>query len=131
MRYLLFSFSEHEHTICLFLHLSLITVLSQTFCSLLYKIVYLLLDIFLSITTFMLHKNSTQSLSLVCRGTIDFLFIDYVSANARDLGDVGSIPGLGSSSGGRRVKLFHYSCLENPMDRATHKYIGLHRVKHN
>ena len=27
-------------------------------------------------------------------------------------------------------KLFHYSCLKNPMDRGTHEYIGLHRVRH-
>ena len=27
-------------------------------------------------------------------------------------------------------KLFHYSCLENLMDRGTHEYIGLHRVRH-
>ena len=31
--------------------------------------------------------------------------------------DVGSIPGLGRSTGGGHGYSFQYSCLENPMDR--------------
>lgn len=66
MRYLLFSFAEHEHTICLFLHFSLTVVLSQTFYSLQYiKVVYLLLDNFLTITTFMIQISSVQSINHV------------------------------------------------------------------
>ena len=38
------------------------------------------------------------------------------SANA---GDVGSIPGLGRSSGEGNVNLLQYSCLENPKDRGA------------
>ena len=38
-------------------------------------------------------------------------------ANARDEGDLGSIPGLGSSPGGGNGNLLQYSCLENSMDR--------------
>ena len=38
-------------------------------------------------------------------------------ANARDLSDVGSIPGSGRSSGGGHSNPLQYSCLENPMDR--------------
>ena len=37
--------------------------------------------------------------------------------NAGDLRDTGSIPGLGRFPGGRHGYPFHYSCLENPMDR--------------
>ena len=34
-----------------------------------------------------------------------------------DVKDVGSIPGLGRSLGGRHGNPLQYSCLENPMDR--------------
>ena len=44
-----------------------------------------------------------------------------------DAGDKGSIPGLGRSSGGGSGNLFQYSCLGNPMDRAT-KQATIHRV---
>ena len=38
-------------------------------------------------------------------------------ANAGHAGDVGSIPGLGRSSGIENGNPLQYSCLENPMDR--------------
>ena len=38
-------------------------------------------------------------------------------ANARDIRDAGSIPGLGRSPGGGHGHPLQYSCLENPMDR--------------
>ena len=41
------------------------------------------------------------------------------SVNARDLGDSGSISGLGRSPGGGHGNPLQYSCLENPMDRGT------------
>ena len=37
------------------------------------------------------------------------------SANAGDVRDVGSIPGLGRSPGEGNGNSFQYSCLENPM----------------
>ena len=40
-------------------------------------------------------------------------------ASAGDARDVGSIPGLGRSSGGRNRNSLQYSCLENPMDRGA------------
>ena len=40
-------------------------------------------------------------------------------ANARDIRDMGSIPGLGRSPGEGHGNLFQYSCLENPMDRGA------------
>ena len=46
-------------------------------------------------------------------------------------GDLGSIPGSGSSSGGNANSL-QYSCLENPMDREarwTIESMGLQRVR--
>ena len=48
-------------------------------------------------------------------------------------GDLGSIPGLGRSHGGRNGKPLHYSCLGNPMDReAWHATVqgGSQRVGH-
>ena len=38
-------------------------------------------------------------------------------ANAGDIGDVGSIPGLGRPPGGEHGNPLQYSCLDNPMDR--------------
>ena len=40
-------------------------------------------------------------------------------ANAGDLRDVGSIPGLARSPGGGHGNPRHYSCLQNPKDRAV------------
>ena len=40
-------------------------------------------------------------------------------ANVGDMGDVGSIPGLGRSPGGRNGKPLQYSCWENLMDRGA------------
>ena len=40
-------------------------------------------------------------------------------ASAGDIRDVGSIPGLGRSSGEGNGKPLQYSCLENPMDRGA------------
>ena len=37
--------------------------------------------------------------------------------NVGGVRDTGSILGLGRSSGGGNGNPFHYSCLENPMDR--------------
>ena len=42
---------------------------------------------------------------------------NYNAGDARDARDVGSIPGLGRSSGGGNDNLLQYSCLENPVDR--------------
>ena len=39
--------------------------------------------------------------------------------NARDIRDVGSIPGLGRFPGGGHGNPLQYSCLENPMDRGA------------
>ena len=41
------------------------------------------------------------------------------ACNARDEGDVGSIPGSGRSPGGETATPLQYSCLGNPMDRGA------------
>ena len=45
--------------------------------------------------------------------------VKILPANAGATGDVGSIPGLGRSSGEGHGSPLQYSCLENPMDRGV------------
>ena len=45
------------------------------------------------------------------------LVVKNPPANAGDIRDVGSIPGLGRSPGGEHGNACQYSCLENFMDR--------------
>ena len=40
-------------------------------------------------------------------------------ANARDVGDTGSIPGLGRSPGVGNGNLLQYSCQDNSMEKGT------------
>ena len=47
------------------------------------------------------------------------LVIKNPPANARDIRDSGSIPGLRRSPGGGNSDPLQYSCLENPMDRGA------------
>ena len=46
-------------------------------------------------------------------------YVKNTPANAGDLRDMGSVPELGRSSGGRHGNPLQYSCLENPMDRGA------------
>ena len=55
------------------------------------------------------------------------LVVKNPSANAGDIRDVGSIPGLGRSPGGGHGNPFQYSHLENPMDRGAWRAM-VHRV---
>ena len=50
-------------------------------------------------------------------GFPDGLVMKNSSANARDVGNTGLIPGSRKFPGGRNGNPLHYSCLENPMDR--------------
>ena len=47
------------------------------------------------------------------------LVVKNLPANAGDVRNVGSLPGLGRSSGGRHDSPLQYSCLENPMNRGA------------
>ena len=49
--------------------------------------------------------------------------VNILPANAIDLRDKGSIPGLGRSPGGGHSNSLQYSCLENPMDREAWRAI--------
>ena len=45
--------------------------------------------------------------------------VKNLSANAGDIRDMNSIPGLGRSPRGGHGNLLQYSCLENPMDKGA------------
>ena len=47
------------------------------------------------------------------------LMVKNPLANAGDVKDVGSIPGLRRSPGGGHGNPLQYSCLENPVDRGS------------
>ena len=47
------------------------------------------------------------------------LAVKNMSANAEDIREMSSIPGLGRSPGGGHDNPLQYSCLENPMDRGA------------
>ena len=58
--------------------------------------------------------------------------VKKLPANAGDA-DAGSFPGLGRSPGEGHGNPLHYSCLENPMDRAAWwgAVMGSQRVGHD
>ena len=53
--------------------------------------------------------------------------------SACNVGDLGSIPGLGKSPGERKGNLLQHFCLGNPMDRGAWQATvhGVARVRHN
>ena len=55
------------------------------------------------------------------------LVVKNPPANAGDVRDAGSTPGLGRSPGGGHGNPLQYSCLENPMDSAAWQAM-VHRV---
>ena len=55
------------------------------------------------------------------------LVVKNSPANARDLRDTGSIPGLGRSPGGGHGNPLKYSCLKNPMDKGAWR-ATVHRI---
>ena len=57
------------------------------------------------------------------------LMVKKPPANAGDIRDAGSIPGLGRSPGEGNGNLLQY-CLENPVDRGAWQ-ATVHRVRYN
>ena len=55
------------------------------------------------------------------------LVVKNPPANAGDVRDTGSVPGLRRSPGEGNGDLLQYSCLENPMDRGAWRAM-VHRV---
>ena len=58
------------------------------------------------------------------------LVVKDLPANAGDIRDAGSTPGLGRSLGGGHGNPLQYSCLENPMDRGA-QWAAVHGVAKN
>ena len=58
---------------------------------------------------------------------LDYLVLIFFPANAGDIRDLSSTPGLGRFPGGGNGNPHHYSCLENPMDRGPWQ-ATVHRV---
>ena len=58
------------------------------------------------------------------------LVVKNLPANAGDLRDVGSSPGLGRSPGGGHGNPLHSSCLKNPMDRRAGWTTG-HKISYD
>ena len=58
------------------------------------------------------------------------LVVKNSPAEAGDMRDVGSIPGLGLSPGGGNGNPLQYSCLESPMDRGAWR-AKVHKVAKN
>ena len=56
------------------------------------------------------------------------LVVKHLPASAGNIRDMGSITGLGRSSGGGHDNPLQYSCLENPMDREGAWQATVHRV---
>ena len=61
------------------------------------------------------------------------LVIKNLLANAGDVRDVGSVPGLGRCPGVGNGNPLQYSCLENPMDRGAWEATvqGSQKVRHD
>ena len=59
------------------------------------------------------------------------LVVKNLTANAGNVRDGGSIPGLGRSPGGGHGNALQYSCLENPTDRGVWQatVLGVSRVQ--
>ena len=55
------------------------------------------------------------------------LVVKNLPANAGDIRDVGSVPGLGRSPGEENGNPLQFTCLENPMDRGAW-WTAVHRV---
>ena len=74
-----------------------------------------------------MSENKIQMLLIKYGASRVVLVVKKPLANAEDVRDVGSIPGLERFPGGGHDNLLQYSCLENPMDRGPWWAI-VHRV---
>ena len=78
--------------------------------------------------SFIINEPYIKSLDFLC-GSV----VMNPPANAGDVRDTGSAPGLGRFPGGGHGNPLQYSCLENPMDRGAlwATVHGSQRVGHN
>ena len=64
-------------------------------------------------------KYSMIASTGLCWASQVVLVVKHPPANAGDIRDAGSIPGLGRATGGGHGNSLQYSCLENPMARGA------------
>ena len=64
-------------------------------------------------------KQENYLIGYQLRVSLVALVVKNPPANTGDVRDMGSIPRLGRSPGGRHGNPLQYSCLENPMDRGA------------
>ena len=62
-------------------------------------------------------SHSYYGMYRIFRASQVVLVAKSLPANARDIRDAGSVPGLGRSPGEGHDNPLQYSCLENPMER--------------
>ena len=74
-----------------------------------------------------LKTESLLYIYILCGASQVVLVVKDLPANARDIRDPGSIPGLGRPPGGGHGHPLQYSCLENPIDRRARR-ATVHRV---
>ena len=67
----------------------------------------------------LLHSTFQGQVCLLLQVFLDFPGGSDSKASAYNVGDLGSIPGLGGSPGEGNGNSLQYSCLENPMDRGS------------
>ena len=65
------------------------------------------------------HNYALDRIEKVIKHSQGFPGGSHRKESACSVGDPGSTPGSGRSPGEGYVKLLHYSCLENPMDRGA------------
>ena len=75
----------------------------------------------------MITFNINNLLKTLLGASQKALVVKNLPANAGDVRDVDSTPGLGRSPGGGHDNPLQYSCLENPMDRGAWRAL-VHRV---
>ena len=63
----------------------------------------------------------------ILEGFSEVLVVKNMPANAEDVRDAGSVPGLGGSPGGGHGNPFQYHCLDKPLDRGAW-WATVHRV---
>ena len=79
------------------------------------------------------HRNTKDYKRLLSTTRLGFPGGLEVKASASNVGDPGSIPGLGRPPGEGNGNPLQHSCLENPMDRGAWRAIvyGVARVGHD
>ena len=108
-------FSPHLHRIRWFLDFLMIAILTSVIWS---ECNFWLTVVLICISPIIRDVKYLRMCLLLPSGKV-VPVVKNPPANARDIGDTGSVPGLGGSPGEGCGNSLRYSCLENPMDRGA------------